>query len=158
MPKRTAALAEFQIWCSGAKSMDWEVSAKVTNVLVLVLYRHAMQNAMVAYPETRKAIVNPFWLFWEWLVDLVGDRMEVVIANETWRKKTGCPRFWRCDRMDLGPIRMLYLAVFALLWCFYSFSQSSLSFASSAFASCFPASKFVARQYCLSSTSCQPES
>eukprot|EP00913_Durusdinium_trenchii_P000992 g915.t1 len=41
----------------------------VTNVLVLVLYRHAMQNAMVAYPETRK----------------------VVIANETWRKKTGCP-------------------------------------------------------------------
>ena len=29
----------------------WEV----TNVLVLVLYRHAMQNAMVAYPETRKA-------------------------------------------------------------------------------------------------------
>jgi hypothetical protein len=34
--------------------------AKVTNVLVLVLYRHAMQNAMVAYPETRKAIVNPF--------------------------------------------------------------------------------------------------
>lgn len=43
----------------------------VTNVLVLVLYRHAMQNAMVAYPETRK----------------------VVIANETWRKKTGCPDF-----------------------------------------------------------------
>lgn len=41
----------------------------VTNVLVLVLYRHAMQNAMVAYPETRK----------------------VVIANETWRKQTDCP-------------------------------------------------------------------
>lgn len=32
----------------------------MTNVLVLVLYRHAMQNAMVAYPETRKAIVTPF--------------------------------------------------------------------------------------------------
>eukprot|EP00438_Fugacium_kawagutii_P035199 Skav204733 [mRNA] locus=scaffold1854:107609:121016:+ [translate_table: standard] len=43
----------------------------VTNVLVLVLYRHAMQNAMVAYPETRK----------------------VVIANETWRKHTECPDF-----------------------------------------------------------------
>ncbi|CAJ1371824.1 unnamed protein product [Effrenium voratum] len=41
----------------------------VTNVLVLVLYRHAMQNAMVAYPDTRK----------------------VVIANETWRKQTNCP-------------------------------------------------------------------
>ena len=29
--------------------------SEVSNVLVLVLYRHAMQNAMVAYPETRKA-------------------------------------------------------------------------------------------------------
>eukprot|EP00930_Biecheleria_cincta_P068934 TRINITY_DN56754_c0_g1_i1.p1 TRINITY_DN56754_c0_g1~~TRINITY_DN56754_c0_g1_i1.p1 ORF type:complete len:1214 (+),score=226.14 TRINITY_DN56754_c0_g1_i1:42-3683(+) len=41
----------------------------VTNVMVLVLYRHAMQNAMVDHPETRKFILH----------------------NETWRSEANCP-------------------------------------------------------------------
>ena len=66
----------------------------MTNVLVLVLYRHAMQNAMIAYPETRKVRgdlhskamkhqpVRKFNRF---------QQFKVVIANETWRKQTDCP-------------------------------------------------------------------
>ena len=44
-------------WFTAAQSnLHWFCAHfEVTNVLVLVLYRHAMQNAMVAYPETRKA-------------------------------------------------------------------------------------------------------
>ncbi|CAE8629503.1 unnamed protein product, partial [Polarella glacialis] len=41
----------------------------VTNVLVLVLYRHALQNAMFKYPETR----------------------EVIMGNETWRREGEIP-------------------------------------------------------------------
>mmetsp|Transcript_19636 Transcript_19636/g.34765 ORF Transcript_19636/g.34765 Transcript_19636/m.34765 type:complete len:1205 (-) Transcript_19636:138-3752(-) len=61
-------------WCfqdnilGNATEMSHDVVA-VTNVLVVVLYRHAMQNAMSAHPETRKPI----------------------LFNETWRKDPDVP-------------------------------------------------------------------
>ena len=73
-------------------------------MLVLVLYRHAMQNAMVAYPDTRKAgelechvcdakaacSMPQQHAAWP-TRSLPNVEHEVVIANETWRKQTNCP-------------------------------------------------------------------
>ena len=157
MPKRTAALAEFQIWCSGAKSMDWEVSPRWPTSWSWCCTDTPCRTPW--WPIQKPA--RPLWTH----SDCSGNGSLISLVTE-WRSSLRMkPGERRLDvqilevRQDgFGADSHALPGCFCFALMFLLFSQSSLSFASSAFASCFPASKFVARQYCLSSTSCQPES